>query len=51
MSNYFPVIKTKRLILREFETEDAGSILKYLSDKEVMNLRVENLMICICIRY
>ncbi|MCZ8494483.1 GNAT family N-acetyltransferase [Priestia sp. Y58] len=36
MSNYFPVIKTKRLILREIITEDAGNILKYLSDKEVM---------------
>lgn len=36
MSNYFPVIKTKRLTLREFETEDASNILKYLSDKEVM---------------
>lgn len=36
MSNYFPIIKTKRLILREIVAEDAGSILKYLSDREVM---------------
>ncbi|MBX9969730.1 GNAT family N-acetyltransferase [Priestia aryabhattai] len=36
MSNYFPIIKTKRLILREIATEDADNILKYLSDKEVM---------------
>ncbi|MEH7531268.1 GNAT family N-acetyltransferase [Priestia megaterium] len=36
MSNYFPIIKTKRLILREIVAEDAGNILKYLSDKEVM---------------
>ncbi|MCF8888720.1 GNAT family N-acetyltransferase [Priestia megaterium] len=36
MSNYFPIIKTKRLTLREIVAEDAGSILKYLSDKEVM---------------
>ncbi|MED4838209.1 N-acetyltransferase [Priestia megaterium] len=36
MSNYFPIIKTKRLILSEIVAEDAGNILKYLSDKEVM---------------
>jgi ribosomal-protein-alanine N-acetyltransferase len=36
VSNYFPIIKTKRLILREIVAEDAGNILKYLSDKEVM---------------
>lgn len=36
MLNYFPIIKTKRLILREIVAEDAGNILKYLSDKEVM---------------
>ncbi|SOC15489.1 ribosomal-protein-alanine N-acetyltransferase [Ureibacillus xyleni] len=32
----FPVIETKRLILREVSIEDASSILTYLSDEEVM---------------
>ncbi|SUV03787.1 GNAT family acetyltransferase [Priestia megaterium] len=35
MLNYFPIIETKRLILRGIVAEDAGNILKYLSDKEV----------------
>ena len=32
----FPVLETKRLVLREVTKEDAKSIFKYLSDKEVM---------------
>ncbi|MBP2242023.1 ribosomal-protein-alanine N-acetyltransferase [Cytobacillus eiseniae] len=32
----FPVLETDRLILRKIEKSDANSILKYLSDKEVM---------------
>jgi [ribosomal protein S5]-alanine N-acetyltransferase len=32
----FPVIETKRLVLREVTNEDAYSILDYLSDEEVM---------------
>ncbi|MDQ0233335.1 GNAT family N-acetyltransferase [Metabacillus malikii] len=32
----FPVIETKRLILRKITKDDAKSILIYLSDKEVM---------------
>ncbi|MDI7741076.1 GNAT family protein [Lysinibacillus fusiformis] len=32
----FPVLETERLILREIEERDAGSILDYLKDPEVM---------------
>lgn len=32
----FPVLETKRLVLREVTKEDANSILHYLSDAEVM---------------
>lgn len=32
----FPEIETKRLILRKMTNDDANSILKYLSDQEVM---------------
>ncbi|MBK3496542.1 GNAT family N-acetyltransferase [Viridibacillus sp. YIM B01967] len=32
----FPVIETNRLILRKVTKDDAGSVLKYLSDKDVM---------------
>ncbi|MBD1372692.1 GNAT family N-acetyltransferase [Hazenella sp. IB182357] len=32
----FPVLETKRLVLREITTDDAHDIFKYLSDKEVM---------------
>ncbi|BAB04418.1 GNAT family protein [Halalkalibacterium halodurans] len=32
----FPILETKRLILRKITTDDARSILSYLSDKEVM---------------
>lgn len=32
----FPVLETNRLVLRQVEKEDAISILKYLSDKDVM---------------
>lgn len=32
----FPVIETDRLILRQVTPDDAESVLKYLSDKEVM---------------
>ncbi|MEH7125667.1 GNAT family protein [Bacillus sp. JJ1532] len=32
----FPVLETNRLVLRKIEKGDANSILKYLSDKEVM---------------
>lgn len=33
---FFPILETKRLVLRKVTKEDANSILKYLSDKEVM---------------
>ena len=33
----FPILETDRLILRQVTNDDAGSLLKYLSDKEVMN--------------
>ncbi|WP_251032390.1 GNAT family N-acetyltransferase [Mesobacillus foraminis] len=32
----FPRLETKRLVLREVTTEDSNSLLKYLSDEEVM---------------
>jgi ribosomal-protein-alanine N-acetyltransferase len=32
----FPILETKRLVLRKVTKEDANSILKYLSDEEVM---------------
>lgn len=32
----FPVLETDRLILRQVTNDDAGSLLKYLSDKDVM---------------
>ena len=32
----FPILETNRLVLRKIEKADANSILKYLSDKEVM---------------
>lgn len=32
----FPVLETERLVLRKITNEDANSILKYLSDEEVM---------------
>lgn len=32
----FPILETNRLKLRKIEDSDAGSILKYLSDQEVM---------------
>lgn len=32
----FPVLETNRLVLRKVEKGDANSILKYMSDKEVM---------------
>lgn len=32
----FPTLKTDRLILRQVTKDDAGSLLKYLSDKDVM---------------
>ncbi|WP_442599943.1 GNAT family N-acetyltransferase [Neobacillus sp. D3-1R] len=32
----YPVLETDRLILREINTDDAKSVLTYLSDKEVM---------------
>lgn len=32
----FPVLETDRLILRQVDTDDAESVLKYLSDQEVM---------------
>jgi [ribosomal protein S5]-alanine N-acetyltransferase len=35
-SETFPVLETKRLVLREVTKEDAYSILNYLSDEEVM---------------
>ncbi|GIO27279.1 GNAT family N-acetyltransferase [Ornithinibacillus bavariensis] len=34
--NDFPVIETKRLVLRQITKEDANDILRYLSDEEVM---------------
>lgn len=36
MEQIFPLLETERLVLREITVEDAPSILKYLSDKEVM---------------
>ncbi|MFC4022358.1 GNAT family N-acetyltransferase [Oceanobacillus longus] len=35
-SDAFPVLETKRLVLRKITNEDANSILNYLSDEEVM---------------
>ena len=35
-SDTFPVLETKRLILRKITDDDASSILTYLSDEEVM---------------
>ncbi|MEH7384525.1 GNAT family protein [Bacillus sp. JJ1521] len=35
-SDTFPVLQTERLVLRRITNEDANSILKYLSDEEVM---------------
>lgn len=35
-TNSFPILETKRLILRKVTKDDANSILTYLSDKEVM---------------
>ena len=32
----FPILETNRLILRQVTKDDANSLLKYLSDKEVM---------------
>jgi [ribosomal protein S5]-alanine N-acetyltransferase len=32
----FPILETNRLLLRKFENSDSKSILKYLSDEEVM---------------
>lgn len=32
----FPVLETNRLVLRKVEKGDANSILKYMSDKEIM---------------
>jgi len=32
----FPILETERLILRQVTKDDANSLLKYLSDKEVM---------------
>lgn len=34
--NAFPTLETDRLILRQVTKDDANSLLKYLSDKEVM---------------
>ncbi|PYZ93380.1 N-acetyltransferase [Salipaludibacillus keqinensis] len=36
VTDTFPVIETKRLVLRKVTKEDAKDILNYLSDKEVM---------------
>ena len=36
MASRFPILETRRLILREVTTEDAGDIFKYLSDKDVV---------------
>lgn len=36
MEKEFPVIETKRLILREITPDDANDMLKYLSDKDVV---------------
>ncbi|MGJ9457382.1 GNAT family N-acetyltransferase [Oceanobacillus sp. CF4.6] len=35
-SDAFPVLETKRLVLRKITKEDANSVLNYLSDEEVM---------------
>ncbi len=32
----FPILETDRLILRQVTQDDANSLLKYLSDKDVM---------------
>lgn len=34
--NTFPILETKRLVLRKIIKDDANSILNYLSDEEVM---------------
>ncbi len=36
MEKVFPLIETKRLILREVTLEDAGDMFKYLSDTDVV---------------
>ena len=36
MVEAFPILETERLILRQVTKDDANSLLKYLSDKEVM---------------
>ncbi|MEK4916126.1 GNAT family N-acetyltransferase [Bacillus sp. FSL E2-8887] len=36
MEKEFPIIETRRLILRAVTTEDANDMLKYLSDKDVV---------------
>ncbi|MGM0903895.1 MAG: GNAT family N-acetyltransferase [Bacillota bacterium] len=36
MTKNFPVLETNRLVLRQIEKNDAKSVLKYLSDVEVM---------------
>ncbi len=36
MVKHFPVIETKRLILREVTIEDANDMFNYLSDKDVV---------------
>ncbi|MEY9866547.1 ribosomal-protein-alanine N-acetyltransferase [Peribacillus sp. B2I2] len=36
MGNVFPLIETRRLILREVTIEDAGDMFKYLSDTDVV---------------
>jgi len=36
MGKEFPIIGTRRLILREVTAEDANDVFKYLSDKEVV---------------
>lgn len=35
-ANTFPIIETNRLLLRKVTKEDASSVLKYLSDEDVM---------------
>lgn len=36
MERNFPILETKRLILREITTEDTNDVFKYLSDKDVV---------------
>lgn len=36
MEREFPIIETRRLILREVIIEDANDMFKYLSDKDVV---------------